>query len=172
MSPATAYKIGVNVPPGTEQEMMDSIDEVMSPLYPGYERCFCWWIVRSTWKPAEGSHPYIGEVGRIEIADEVRIEFAVREEDLEAVVSRIAEVHPYEEPAIDILPMIPWKSVAIGPSCSRSCRRCRRTSACGGSSGSASSDPFPPDRSSPSRRTGPAPRRHRRSWPPRPRGYR
>ncbi len=111
-----AYRISVNVPEGTEQSVMDAINEVMQPLYPGYDRCFCWWTVNGTWRPLPGSEPYIGEVGRIEVCSETRIEFAVREEDLEKVVSRIVEVHPYEEPAIDVVPMIPWKDL-IRPSC-------------------------------------------------------
>lgn len=109
---ASAYKVAVNVPNGTEFEVMDSLDGIMEPLYPGYEHVFMWWPVRGCWRPVEGSDPYLGEVGRLEVADEVRIEFAVREEDLGRVVARIAEVHPYEEPAIDVIPMVPWKDVA------------------------------------------------------------
>ncbi len=109
---ASAYKIGVNVPKGTEQGFMDSINGVMRPLYPGYDRCFSWWDVNGTWRPLPGSDPYQGRVGEIETTVETRIEFAVRGEDLEAVVSRIVEIHPYEEPAIDVIPMVPWKDVA------------------------------------------------------------
>lgn len=35
------YKVAVNVPSGTEQGFMDSVNEVLTPLYPGYDRCFC-----------------------------------------------------------------------------------------------------------------------------------
>lgn len=110
----TAFKIGVNVPVGTERGMMASINDVVQPLYPGYDMCFSWWTVRSTWRPLEGSHPYQGVPGEIEETDEVRIELAVREEDLARVVARIREVHPYEEPAIDVVPMVPWKDVIGG----------------------------------------------------------
>ncbi|MDO5862380.1 MAG: divalent cation tolerance protein CutA [Thermoplasmata archaeon] len=106
-----AYRIGVNIPVGTEQGFMDAVNEVMTPLYPGYDRCFCWWTVNGTWRCLEGSNPYQGKVGEIEESPETRIEFAIRAEDLERVVSRIAEIHPYEEPAIDVIPIIPWKSI-------------------------------------------------------------
>ncbi|MDO5853947.1 MAG: divalent cation tolerance protein CutA [Thermoplasmata archaeon] len=106
-----AYRIGVNIPVGTEESFMDSVNAVMHPLYPGYDRCFCWWTVNGTWRPLEGSSPFQGRVGEIERSQETRIEFAVLAEDLEAVVSRIVEIHPYEEPAIDIIPIIPWKDV-------------------------------------------------------------
>lgn len=106
-----AYKVGVNVPAGTEGKMMDSLDGYFSPLYPGYDHVYSWWPVRGCWRALEGSNPYQGEIGEIECADEVRIEFAVRAEDLGRVVGRIAEVHPYEEPAIDVIPLVPWKDV-------------------------------------------------------------
>lgn len=107
----SAYRISVNIPVGMEDRLMDAIDEVMEPLYPGYRRCFCKWNVTGTWIPVEGSHPYIGEIGKAEVCEEVRIEFAVKEKDLRAVVERIEEVHPYDEPAVDVIPLIPWKDV-------------------------------------------------------------
>ncbi|MCL2317809.1 MAG: hypothetical protein FWC44_01960, partial [Methanomassiliicoccaceae archaeon] len=87
-------------------------------IYPGYDRAFT--IIRSqgTWRSLEGSHPYDGEVGKISVAEELRIEFAISAEDLTEVVQAIRDVHPYEEPAIDIVPMILWKDV-IGPSASK-----------------------------------------------------
>lgn len=94
-----------------EQEFMDAIDAVMEPLYPGYRRYFGWWPVKGTWKPAEGSHPFKGTVGEIEVSDEVHLEFAVKEKDLKAVLSVIVDLHPYEEPSIDIIPLVSWKSV-------------------------------------------------------------
>lgn len=106
-----AYRVSVNIPVGTEQAFMDSVNEVMRPLYPGYDRCFCWWTVNGTWRPLEGSNPFQGKVGEIESSQEIRIEFAVHAGDLEKVVTRIAEIHPYEEPAIDVVPLIPWKKL-------------------------------------------------------------
>lgn len=106
-----AFRVSVNIPEGTEQSFMDSVNEVLNPLYPGYDRCFCWWTVNGTWRPLEGSNPFRGEVGVIEVAKETRVEFAVKAENLRDVISRISEIHPYEEPAIDIVPIIPWKEV-------------------------------------------------------------
>lgn len=107
----TCYKIGVNIPAGMEQDFMDSLNEVMTPLYPGYDRCFSWWPVKGTWRPLDGSNPYRGTIGKIETADEMRIEFAIHEKDLCPVLKRISDIHPYEEPAIDVIPMIPWKDI-------------------------------------------------------------
>ncbi len=90
---------------------MDAINDVMDPLYPKYDRCFMYYEVNGTWRPLEGASPFNGTIGEIERAIEMRVEFAVKEKDLEKVLKAIRDVHPYEEPAIDVIPMISWKSV-------------------------------------------------------------
>lgn len=122
----TIYKVAVQVPPGYLDAVMDSVTSAISPVYPGYTRVFAYWPVKGTWIPSEGSDPFIGEVGRVEVADEIRLEFAVSSEEMPAAVAAVRRVHPYEEPAIDIIPMIPWKSVIPSDG---SCRGCRRSSA-------------------------------------------
>lgn len=107
----TVYKVGVCVPEGFLDAIMDAVTEVVVPIYPGYDRVFSYWPVRGTWRPLEGSEPYMGRVGEIETADEIRLEFAVDPEHLCGAVDAIRMHHPYEEPAIDIVPMIAWKSV-------------------------------------------------------------
>jgi len=108
---ADIFKIGVNIPAEYLEEMMDSVNGFMEPIYPNYDRVFMYWPVKGTWRPLPGADPFNGTVGKIELADEIRVEFAVKEKDLEKVVGKIAEVHPYEEPAIDVIPMVSWKSV-------------------------------------------------------------
>lgn len=103
------YKVGVNVPAEYLQKLMESVDEVMDPLYPKYDYTFMYWPVKGTWRPLPGADPFKGNVGEIEVADEIRLEFAVRSKDIEKVIRTITEVHPYEEPAIDVIPMVPWK---------------------------------------------------------------
>ena len=109
------YGVAVNVPPGFADRLMDAIDSVMEPVYPGYRRCFYTCPVQGTWKSMEGSHPYDGEIGKITVSDEIRIRFVCRKEDLTKVLRIIDEEHPYEEPAVDVVPQIGWRSL-IPPS--------------------------------------------------------
>ncbi len=96
---------------------MDAIDSVMEPLYPGYRRSFCYWPVKGTWTTMEGARPYNGRIGEATVADEVRLRFVCREEDLPAVLKKIDEVHPYEEPAVDVMPQVSWRSfIPLSPS--------------------------------------------------------
>ena len=90
---------------------MDSINEAIDPLYPGYDRTFTYSRVTGTWRPLPGSSPFKGTVGEIEIAEEIRLEFVVKGKDVKSVVDLINDIHPYEEPAIDIVPAVCGKDV-------------------------------------------------------------
>ncbi len=105
------YKIAVNIPEDRMEGMMAALDSVIKPIYPGYDHVFCWWPVTGCWRPLEGSSPFLGKVRNVETAREMRVEFAVLEEDLGAAMEAVRETHPYEEPAIDVIPMVPWKSL-------------------------------------------------------------
>lgn len=53
-------------------------------------------------EPEEGSHPHIGEVGKLEEVEEERIEVTSDSELVDKVINAIKEVHPYEEVALDV----------------------------------------------------------------------
>ncbi len=111
-SPADeVFGVGVDVPEGFLEELMDAIDAVMDPVYPGYRRSFRYYPVTGTWKTMEGSHPYIGSPGEVSAEKEVRLEFVVLKKDLPAVMEAIDRVHPYEEPAVDVYREVPWRSL-------------------------------------------------------------
>ncbi|HVZ10852.1 MAG TPA: YqfO family protein [Candidatus Paceibacterota bacterium] len=56
-------------------------------------------------KPEDGAHPAIGEVGKLESVQEERIEVVCDRNLLKDVVAAIKKVHPYEEVALDIYPL-------------------------------------------------------------------
>lgn len=57
-------------------------------------------------KPQEGAHPAIGEVGKLEEVAEERIEFVCPKHKAKEVIAAIKQVHPYEEVALDIYPLL------------------------------------------------------------------
>src|SRR3989344_4287881 len=60
-------------------------------------------------RPMKGAKPAIGSVGEPEMVEEERIEFVVTEDTISDVITAIKNVHPYEEPAIHVLPMEDYK---------------------------------------------------------------
>ncbi len=104
------YKIVLTIPENHSDRMMDAIDSVLGEVYPGYRRAFCITDSIGTWIPTDGSDPFIGEKGIISTVKEKRLEFVVSDERLKEVLTVISEVHPYEQPAIDVIPLKEWRS--------------------------------------------------------------
>ncbi|GGF30601.1 GTP cyclohydrolase 1 type 2 [Marmoricola endophyticus] len=58
-------------------------------------------------RPLDGASPAVGEVGRAEVVDEVRVEVVCPPALTDAVVRAMREAHPYEEPAYDVVRLQP-----------------------------------------------------------------
>jgi hypothetical protein len=56
--------------------------------------------------PGEGAHPAIGSVGKLEAVAEERIEVTCERVLASKVIEAIKKVHPYEEVALDVYPLI------------------------------------------------------------------
>jgi len=69
---------------------------------------------KGTFKPTEGTHPFIGEIGKREEVQEIKIETVVAERDLDSVIQAMKDNHPYEEPAYDIYELKTKSSYGIG----------------------------------------------------------
>lgn len=56
--------------------------------------------------PLDGAHPTIGEVDKLEAVAEERIETVCYEKDLDEIIDAVKQVHPYEQVAIDVYPLL------------------------------------------------------------------
>ncbi len=54
----------------------------------------------------ENTHPAVGKAGQYETTEEERIEAVVPRNILKEVIEKIKEVHPYEEVALDVYPLL------------------------------------------------------------------
>jgi hypothetical protein len=57
-------------------------------------------------KPMEGADPFLGTVGEVEEIEEDSIEVVCERSKAKEVIAAIKRVHPYEETAIEIIPLI------------------------------------------------------------------
>lgn len=71
-----------------------------------YEHCA--WQVKGIgqFKPVDGAHPFLGEVGRLEQLEEWRVETIVPENKAQAVARALKASHPYEEPAFEFIQIL------------------------------------------------------------------
>ncbi|MCL5781282.1 MAG: Nif3-like dinuclear metal center hexameric protein, partial [Firmicutes bacterium] len=58
-----------------------------------------------TFRPLEGTNPYIGRQGQLEQVEEVRLETIVAGAQVKGVLKAMLEAHPYEEVAYDLYPL-------------------------------------------------------------------
>ena len=56
--------------------------------------------------PLKTAHPAIGEIGELEEVRGERVETVCYKKDLNKVIAAVKEVHPYEEVAIDVYPLV------------------------------------------------------------------
>lgn len=56
--------------------------------------------------PLETAQPAIGQIGKLTEVAEERIETICYEKDLKRVIKAIKKVHPYEEVALDVYPLV------------------------------------------------------------------
>lgn len=62
--------------------------------------------VRGYWRPLKGSNPFIGKVGKVCEGQECKIEIRCKKEYVRNAIKVIKKIHPYEEPLINIIPII------------------------------------------------------------------
>lgn len=98
------YKVAVFVPIENAEALRTAIGDAGGGKIGNYSHCSFSTRGIGRFKPLQGAHPAIGEVGRLEEVEEERIEFICSDDVLKSVLAAIRAVHPYEEPAIDV-----WK---------------------------------------------------------------
>lgn len=64
--------------------------------------------VKGHFRALKGANPYIGEVGKIEEVDEIKLEFRVREEEIKKTLKIVKDNHPYEVPVINIIKLLDY----------------------------------------------------------------
>jgi len=68
-----------------------------------------------TFFPQEGAQPSVGEVGNLQRVQEVRLEMVCSRRALPLAIETLKHFHPYEEPAYDIIDLVPEPLRHVGP---------------------------------------------------------
>ena len=99
-------KIFVTVPCKNTEDVRNAVCKAGAGIIGEYE--YCTTSVKSigTFIPSNNANPYIGESNKLEIVEEDKLEFICDIQKAKHVISELRKVHPYEEPAIDIIPLI------------------------------------------------------------------
>lgn len=99
-------KVIVTIPAENTEEVRNAICNEGAGIIGNYTYCTMTTKCTGTFKPSDKANPYIGEKNKIEFVEEDKLEVICDINIVKRVIKTIREVHPYEEPAIDIIPLI------------------------------------------------------------------
>lgn len=100
------YKLEIFIPESHLRVLQKALQEVDAGHIGNYDSCLSYSRVTGTWRPLEGTRPYIGSEGEISEEPEIKVEVTILKEALKKTVQAVRKVHPYEEPVINVIPML------------------------------------------------------------------
>jgi dinuclear metal center YbgI/SA1388 family protein len=95
-------KLAVFVPKAEEQKVRAALGQAGAGFIGQYSHCTFRTEGIGTFLPLEGTNPYIGEQGKIEQVEEVKIETLFPASIEKRVIQAMLKAHPYEEVAYDV----------------------------------------------------------------------
>ena len=102
----TRVKMEIFIPAEFLPALLDALAEAGAGQIGNYDHCASFWPVRGTWRPLPGSDPFLGEQGQLSEAEEVKVEVNCPRAVIPAAVAAVRRVHPYEEPVINLVPLV------------------------------------------------------------------
>ncbi|MGL4523729.1 MAG: Nif3-like dinuclear metal center hexameric protein [Bacilli bacterium] len=98
-------KVVVYVPATHVEVVSDALHRSGAGIQGDYSDCAFYTEGIGTFRPLEGSNPFIGETGEVARIEEVRLEMLVHPSVRPAAIAAMIAAHPYEEVAYDVFPV-------------------------------------------------------------------
>lgn len=99
-------KLVVFVPQTHADIVRDSMGKAGAGLVGDYKHCSFSVTGTGRYIPLDTAHPTIGSIGKLTEVVEERIETVCYKKDLDKIIKAIKKVHPYEEVALDVYPLV------------------------------------------------------------------
>lgn len=99
-------KLEIFIPESNLPDLRSALQSVGAGRLGNYDSCLAYSRVTGSWRPLHGSNPYMGVEGELAEAEEIKVEVNILAEDLERTLNAIYEVHPYEEPLVNVIPIL------------------------------------------------------------------
>lgn len=113
-SPEKTLKLAVYVPLKYQEKLLKALFQAGAGNIGLYSETSFSASGKGSFKPLEGTKPFIGKTGERDSVLETKIETVFRERDLNRVIDAIYQNHPYEEPAYDIYHLKTNSKTGIG----------------------------------------------------------
>ena len=99
-------KLETYIPETHLKELQKALQEADAGHIGNYDSCMSYSKVTGTWRALEGANPYIGARGEVSEEPEIKVEVVLRSDQVEETVKAVRRVHPYEEPVINLIPLL------------------------------------------------------------------
>lgn len=103
-------KIFVTIPTEDVAKVRNAVCEAGAGIIGNYTYCTSSTKQIGTFMPNDNANPYIGKNNNLEFVEEEKLEFVCDIDKVKKVILKLRDVHPYEEPAIDIIPLMDEES--------------------------------------------------------------
>ena len=98
-------KLEIFIPETHLAVLRAALQSVKAGCLGNYDSCLAYSKVTGSWRPLNGSNPYLGVTGKISEETELKVEVNILAENLEETLTAIYAVHPYEEPLVNVIPL-------------------------------------------------------------------
>ncbi len=96
------YKLCYFVPESHVELTKAALFEAGAGKLGNYDSCAWQCIGRGQFRPVDGSSPFLGQKGVVEVVSEYRVEMICEDSLIRAAVKALKNAHPYEEPAYEV----------------------------------------------------------------------
>jgi len=99
-------KLEIFIPESHFPQLQETLQRVDAGHIGNYDSCLSYSPVMGTWRPLPGTSPFIGTVNEVSCEQELKVEVTIRSERLQETITAVKSVHPYEEPVINVIPLL------------------------------------------------------------------
>lgn len=96
-------KLAVFIPTANAEDLREALAKAGAGRIGDYEACSYTTMGEGRFRALAHANPYVGSIGEIHVEEEVKVEVVLPESIKNRVLKAMLHVHPYEEPAYDII---------------------------------------------------------------------
>ncbi|AGA72012.1 NGG1p interacting factor NIF3 [Pseudomonas plecoglossicida] len=96
------YKLAFFVPASHVEVVKAAVFAAGGGRIGDYDHCAWQTLGQGQFRPLDGSQPFLGQTGQVEVVEEWKVELVVADDLIAQVVAALKQSHPYETPAYEV----------------------------------------------------------------------
>ncbi|EKT4481152.1 NGG1p interacting factor NIF3 [Pseudomonas putida] len=96
------YKLAFFVPASHVEVVKAAVFAAGGGRIGDYDHCAWQTLGQGQFRPLDGSQPFLGQAGQVEVVEEWKVELVVADDLIAQAVAALKQSHPYETPAYEV----------------------------------------------------------------------